>query len=153
MRDRSVVSFLPGFLSTTTTTTNANANATTSNNNPKNMNTSELNPSASSRPQAVSRGAGFHTLEAVVASDDTFPPLKLVVDKALDIIEIIKVPGFVLINLPDLSDDQIRNSTLTREPGPLVWRILSGMSRRSLGIPVTFARIRFHLLCSLGLRI
>ncbi|EDQ98896.1 uncharacterized protein LACBIDRAFT_398050 [Laccaria bicolor S238N-H82] len=54
------------------------------------MNTSELNPSTNRRLRAASGGAGLHTLEAVAASDDAFPPLKLAVVKALDIIEIIK---------------------------------------------------------------
>ncbi|EDR00237.1 uncharacterized protein LACBIDRAFT_314609 [Laccaria bicolor S238N-H82] len=54
------------------------------------MNTSELNPSTNRRQQAAGGGAGLHTLEAVAASDDAFPPLKLAVVKALDIIEIIK---------------------------------------------------------------
>ena len=151
MRHRSVVWFLPGFLSTTTTTTIANA--TTSNNHTNNMNASELNPSENRRLQAVGGGASIHTLEAVAASDDAFPPLKLAVVKALSIIEIIKVLIFALINLPDLSDDQIRNSTPTREPGSLVRILLSGRLRRSFIIPLNFARIRFLLLCSLGLRI
>ena len=152
MRHRSVVSLLPDLLSTATTT-NANANATTSNNNTNNMNTSDLNPSANRRLQALGGGASLHTLEAVVASDDVFPPLKLAVIKALGIIEIIKVLGFALISLPDLSDDQIRNSTPAREPGSLVRILLSGRLRRSFSIPLNFAGIRFHLLCSLGLRI
>jgi hypothetical protein len=151
MRHRSVASFLPGFLSTTTTTTNANA--PTSNTNINNMNTSELNPSASSRLQAVSRGAGLHILESVAASDDTFPSLKLAVVKTLGIIEIIKVPGFALINLSNLPDNQIRNSTPTREPGPLVQIILSGKLGRLFSMPVNFARTRFPLLYTLGLRI
>ena len=117
------------------------------------MNTSESNPSENRRLQAVSGGASIHTLEAVAASDDAFPPLKLAVVKALGIIEIIKVPMFALINLSDLSDDQIRNLTPTREPGSLVQILLSGRLRRSFIIPLNFARIRFLLLCSLGLRI
>ena len=126
--------------------------ATTSNNK-NNMNTSKLNPSANRCPQAVGGGASLHTLEAVAASDDVFPPLKLAVTKALGIIEIIKVLGFALIDLPDLSDDQIRNSTSTREPGLLVRILLSERLKRSFGIPDNFTRVRFHLLCSLGLRI
>lgn len=52
------------------------------------MNTRELNPGANRHLQAVSR------LEAVAASDGTFPLLKLAVNKALDIVQIIEVPGF-----------------------------------------------------------
>ncbi|EDR11061.1 uncharacterized protein LACBIDRAFT_315377 [Laccaria bicolor S238N-H82] len=56
------------------------------------MNTRGLNPSASSSLQAVSGlgGARLRALEAVAASDDTFPPLRLAVVKALGIIEVIK---------------------------------------------------------------
>ena len=89
------------------------------------MNTRELNPSANRRLHAVGRGTSLHRLEAVAASDDAFPPLKLALIKALDIIEIIKVLSFALINLPDLSDEQIRNFTPTRVLGLLVWRPLS----------------------------
>lgn len=70
---------------------NANADPTTSNNNTGDMNTRELNPSASSHLQVVGIGAGLHTLEAVAASDDAFPPLKLAVLEALEIIRIVKV--------------------------------------------------------------
>ena len=62
------------------------------------MNTSELNPNANQHLQAVGGGAGLHTLKAVAAFDDTFPPLKLAIVEALGIIEIVKVPGFPLIN-------------------------------------------------------
>ena len=118
------------------------------------MNTSELNPSENGRLQAVGvGGASLHTLTAIAASDDAFPPLKLAVAKALGIIEIITVLIFALINLRDLSDDQVRNSTPTREPGSLVRISLSGRLRRSFSIPANFARIRFPLLCSLGWRI
>ncbi|EDR00248.1 uncharacterized protein LACBIDRAFT_396451 [Laccaria bicolor S238N-H82] len=54
------------------------------------MNTIEWNPSANRHRQAVGGGASLQRLEAVAASDDAFPPLKLAVIKALGIIEVIK---------------------------------------------------------------
>ena len=147
--DRSVAPF-PLFLSTTTTT--PNANATTSNNNTdSSMNTSKLTPSLVNKRLQAANGASIHTLEAVTTSDDAFPPLKLAVVEALSIIEIIKVPGFTLINLRNLFDNQIRNSTQTREPGPPVRIVSLRASRRLFSIHANIARIRFHLLCNLGL--
>ncbi|EDR00240.1 uncharacterized protein LACBIDRAFT_334343 [Laccaria bicolor S238N-H82] len=57
----------------------------------KELRTAETNRFPTNRrQQAAGGGAGLHTLEAVAASDDAFPPLKLAVVKALDIIDIIK---------------------------------------------------------------
>jgi len=54
------------------------------------MNTTGMNPAGNELLQAI-RGGGLPALEAIAASNDTFPPLKAAVVEALAIIGIVKV--------------------------------------------------------------
>jgi hypothetical protein len=67
-----------------------NAKTTIGTNDMNNNNNMSLNRVGNDLLQAISTG-GLSALEAVAASGDTFPPLKVAVIEALAIIRIVKV--------------------------------------------------------------